>query len=141
MFEQLAELFKNQIYNNTIHTNTLYTLLVTQLRISQYYNQPSPQTVQGQQTCPNPHSSSAETVEGQYMFGNPCSSSAVTVGVLDQQIFGNDCSSLVDIQKCSQYARRRLVTLAVALQSLSKASRCSEIPVQAPQGVSVWILE
>ena len=98
-----------------LHKHTIY--------IIGYYNQASPQTVEGQLTFSNPRSSSAETVEGQYMFGDPCSSSAVTVGVY--QILGNDCSSLVDVRKRLQYARKHSVTLAVAPQRLSNTSRSS----------------
>ena len=46
-----------------------------------------------------------------------------TVGV--QQIFGNDCKSLVDIRRRLQYARRRSLTFALAPQRLSIASRHS----------------
>ena len=123
-----------QICNNTFHTNTLYTLLVTIYQAStqtvegqQTFSNPHlrfAETVKSYYTFGNPHSSSAETIEGWYTFGNPCSSSAetidsqytfgnprstsaVTVGV--QSIFGNNHSSLVDIRKSLQYARRRLV--------------------------------
>ena len=97
-----------------LHKHTIY--------ITSYYNQASPQTV-----------------EGQYTFGNPCSSSAVTVGV--QQTFGNDCSSLVDFQKHLQYARTHSVILNIAPQRLSKTSRSSATPNPAPQGVGVRLLQ
>ena len=105
------------------------------MKASRHSLTPVPLHTDCRRTFENPHSTSAETAEGYCTFGNPSLSSAETVEgwctcLVTPIRAPRDSSSLVDIRKHLLYARRHLVTLALAPQRLSKASRHLATPVQ-----------